>query len=186
MMVVALTGISGVGKSTLVEAVSSLIPLHHFQASALIKEGRDTTLGVAAVAHDHLRLANTDENQMLLVRGFRRRAVNVSGLVILDGHTMIEKDDRLMPIAKTVFEEIGISAMIFLEDDPAFILERRRGDTSRSRPLPSIERLKATQDAALRQAAELCEVLEIQLHVRGPSEIEAIALTLKNLKSNDG
>jgi adenylate kinase len=158
--IVALTGISGVGKSTLVKILAGTIPLHHFQASALIKEERDAA--GESIAHDHLRLADIDENQQLLVRGFRRKALEASGLILLDGHTIIEREDKLTSV-------------------PAAVYERRRGDQHRVRPLFSVERLSNVQDAAAEQAASICSTLGIELHIRRPIDVEAIAIIIRNV-----
>lgn len=180
--VVALTGISGVGKSTSIKALEALIPLRHFQAGALIKEGRDAA--GASIPHDHLRLADLDENQQLLIRGFQRKAAEGSSLILLDGHTIIEKEDRLIPIPATVFGAIGIAKMIFLADDPAIILERRRSDHSRKRPLPSIAGLRNIQESALEQATVICGALGVELYVRRPLEMQAVANILQPLAAS--
>lgn len=174
--IIALTGISGVGKSTLVESLTTSLPLEHLQAGLSIMEGRDA-IGNSS-RHDQLRLADIDENQRYLVEGLRRRAGACVGLVVLDGHTVIEKDEELILIDPAVFRAMSIKGMIFLEDDPAAIAERRRHDASRNRPLPSVERLRRVQDAAREQAVAICWELGVPLHVFRPDEFAAVAAIL--------
>lgn len=173
---IALTGVSGVGKTTLAQLLAATTPLEHLQASALIKEGRSAA--GEAIAQDELRLIDLDENQRFLVDGFRLAAASRRGLIILDAHTVIEKEDEIVPIGAAVFRAIGINSMTFLEDDPAAIAERRRGDGSRIRPPPNVDRIAQIQKFAREQAVAICSSLEIALHVRRPNQHAAIATAL--------
>jgi adenylate kinase len=161
--VVALTGISGVGKSTVLRALSASISFQHLQASALIKEGRHAS-GDVAVTHDQLRLVDIDENQQFLIRGFRLNAGVSTSLVILDGHTVIERDTGLTRIDARVFGAIGIDRMIFLADDPETVGRRRLKDTSRKRPVLSVDGLRLLQEEAEGHAVAICGALGIPLH----------------------
>lgn len=67
--VAALTGISGVGKSTLLTALSQRVDFVHLQAGALIKKARESELG-QSIEHDQLRNIDLDQNQQLLINGF--------------------------------------------------------------------------------------------------------------------
>ncbi|MCT8970708.1 ATP-binding protein [Microbaculum marinisediminis] len=178
--VIALTGISGVGKSTLVRTLAASIPLEHLQASALIAEGRNVT-GIA-ITQDQLRLIDIDENQRFLVEGFKRKTKSSSGLVILDGHTVIEKDNELILVRPAVFQAICISGMVFLADNPSAIAERRRCDESRKRPLESIEEIRRIQEIAQEHAIAICRFLSIELYVYRPDEIAAITAIIQRLR----
>jgi adenylate kinase len=161
--VVALTGISGVGKSTLIKTLAASIPLLHLQASELIKERRCAS-GDVEVTHDQLRLVDIDKNQQFLIRGFRLNADASTSMVILDGHTVIERDTGLARIDSRVFGAIGIDSMIFLADDPEAIGQRRCNDASRKRPVLSVGGLRLIQKEAEDHAAEICRALGIPLH----------------------
>jgi len=175
--VIALTGVSGVGKSTLIKTLAASIRLEHLQASALIKEGRHAS-GDAALTQDQLRLVDIDENQQFLVRGFRLKAGTSTGLVILDGHTVIEMDEGLTPIDARVFGAIGIDSMIFLADDPEAITRRRRNDTTRKRPVRSVDNLLRIQEEAESHAATICRELDIPLYIFRPDQSALIAQAL--------
>jgi adenylate kinase len=69
--VVALFGISGVGKSTLLREISDLVAFQHLEASALIRKGREAA-GARDISTDTLRQLNIGENQQLLISEFRR------------------------------------------------------------------------------------------------------------------
>jgi adenylate kinase len=176
--VVAFTGLSGVGKSTLIKTLAMSVPFEHLQASALIKEGR-LAVGDAAITQDQLRFVDIDENQNLLIFGFRLKARTSKGLVVLDGHTVIERDDGLTPIDARVFGAIGIDSMIFLADDPEAIVERRRNDLGRKRPLTGINDLRLIQEEAQRHAAAICRELAVPLHTLHPDQSPLIAQVLQ-------
>src|SRR5271155_3811835 len=167
--VVALTGISGVGKSTLIKTLAASVPLKHLQASALIKEGRRAS-GDAVLTPDQLRLVDIDENQQFLVRGFRLSIGTSKRLVILDGHTVIERNGDLIRIDARVFGAIGIDSMIFLADDPDAIAKRRHNDTTRNRPVTSVDDLRLIQEEAQNHAVAICQALGIPLHTFRPDQ----------------
>lgn len=175
---VALTGVSGVGKSTLIKTLAASVPLEHLQASALIMEGQQAS-DDDAPTQDQLRLGDIDENQQLLIRGFRIRVGGTTGLVILDSHTVIERDHGLIQIDTRVFREIGIDSMIFLYDDPESIARRRRDDTVRKRPVLTVEELRIIQEEAQGHTATICRMLGIPFHVFRPNQSALIAQTLQ-------
>lgn len=181
---IALTGVSGVGKSTLARTLSKAMPLEHLQASDLIREGRNATGDV--VTQDQLRLIDLDENQRFLISGFRLATASKSGLIIFDAHTVIETGDGFVRVDAAVFGTIGINAMIFLEDDPKVIAERRRNDANRIRPLPDVGRLGRIQDVAREQAFTICHALGITLHVYHPNQFPIVAAALVGQSGTGG
>ena len=86
--VVAVVGLSGVGKSTLLKNARRRVSFEYLQASNLIKAEQQARLD-ELVAHDLLREKNIHDNQALLISGFIRNAPK-EGLVVLDGHTVID------------------------------------------------------------------------------------------------
>jgi adenylate kinase len=90
------------------------------QASTLIKNAREA-LGGQPIGHDRLRFADLGENQQLLIQGFEASVDNDTPLVVLDGHSIIERDGNYVLIDPAVFAAIGIRGMLFLEDEPSEI-----------------------------------------------------------------
>lgn len=136
----ALTGLSGVGKSMLLQKLSTHWHFQHLQASALIRVARQVAEYVPTV--DHLRLANLDENQQLLVRGFADAADANAPLIVLDAHTLIELPNKWVLIEPDVFGAIGINSMLFLTATPADIANRRVRDKARQRQAKCAEELE--------------------------------------------
>lgn len=171
--VIALVGISGVGKSALLAALSRNTGFQHLQASGLIREARssDTT---GPVAGDSLRLADIDENQRLLVEGFNRARLREAPLIVLDGHTVIDAPAGLQFIAPEVFAAIGITRFVFLADLPAEIHRRRVGDASRNRPARTVAELEAHQNLALQQTLKVSLRMSIPVVVVMPTHVDLI------------
>jgi adenylate kinase len=174
--IVALTGLSGVGKSTLITAIAARLPLQHLQASALIKKGRETSGD--AIGHDRLRYSDLDENQLLLVRGLNAAIDQTAQLVVLDSHTLIEREADEFLVEPRVFASVGICGMIFLREEPLEILRRRQSDRSRIRPIKDEAFLAASQANALAQAEFICRTASVPLFVETPSAIENILASL--------
>jgi adenylate kinase len=169
--VAALTGVSGVGKSTFLRKLAAQLTFQHLQASALIKEGRQAAEG-GSISLDQLRGANLDQNQRLLIEGFRIKADPRASVIVLDGHSLIERDGDLVPIDPYVFGAVRIARMIFLADDPAAIAARRLADTNRERLIKDAQALQAVQEAAREHAEKICLHLNVAFDVLYPSQLD--------------
>lgn len=159
--IVAVVGISGVGKSTALARAQVSLTFTHLQASALIKAEHELRQQ-KFVDHDTLREANIDDNQTLLIDGFHR-AVPDSGLVVLDGHTIIDTPIGLVEVESSVFRQIGASRIIVLTEEPEKIWQRRPSDSQRMRPMRSIDELRRQQDCSLVAARRAALELRIPL-----------------------
>ncbi len=161
--VIALAGLSGVGKSTLLDGARRTLVFEHLQASDLIKAERQERQG-KPVAHDLLRKGNIDDNQALLIAGFMRRAPE-EGLIVLDGHTVIDTPDGLVEISPSVFSAIDVSRFVVLVDDVEKIELRRLSDTRRTRPVRSHEELAEHQERSVLAAYRAALALSVPLFV---------------------
>lgn len=180
--IVALVGISGVGKSTLLKSVSDMVQFQHLQASALIKEAREAVTA-SSVATDDLRQTNISDNQALLLRGFQNRRSADAPLIVLDGHTVIDTPSGLVRIDPPVFEALGVTHFIFLADIPESICLRRRKDDARKRPERSPEELDDHQSQALLGAFAAALHLGTPLMVFTSGQVDAVRSALRSIAS---
>lgn len=171
--VIAVVGISGVGKSTMLRTAVASIPFQHLQASALIKEAKELQSS-GTVATDDLRTKDITDNQALLIKGFSNRRDPVAALIVIDGHTIIDAPSGLIIIEPSVFAAMGVTEFIFIADDPMAILSRRANDKSRNRPERSTIELAHHQEQAVLAAFSAALNLAVPLHIFTSGQIEAL------------
>lgn len=162
---IALLGISGVGKSTLISKLREFIPLVHLQASDLIKM-EQAYRAQDPDSSESLRTGPIIDNQALMITAFHREASATNLPVVFDGHSVIDGRDGLIEIPASVFSELRVNAICFLGADPEEIAKRRGADLDRERPYRDIatltEHQEIAQAAARRIANELnCSFIHI-------------------------
>ncbi len=173
--IVALTGISGVGKTTFLERLKEHLVFQHLTGGSLIAAARDHE----APKRDELRYADLDENQRLLIHGFALARDLAAEIVILDGHVVIDTDTGLTKLPTNVFRQLGVASMVHLETDPARIAANRAGDNARERPIYDIDTLAAQQEASREHAKKIAAELDIDLHLVKHGHVELLASILR-------
>ena len=147
---IAIFGISGVGKSTIIKEFITHAPSwRHLQAGQLIKSE------LKHIGHDKLRLEGNEailKNQYLMIKAFWRE-VNIQKLtkIIFDGHSIIDTGIEILRIPADVIKALKPTKLLFIKVEPKIILDRRSKDTSRNRPLLSIQEIGVQQNIALEQ-----------------------------------
>ena len=157
-LIIAFTGISGVGKTTFLRSLAKYVSFQHLTGGSLISAGRQAT----EKERDTLRHANLDENQRLLLLGFAIERDHSAQLIVMDGHVVIDTDAKLEKLSIDVFRELEISMMVHLEADPALIEQNRKRDKGRNRPTHSIEVLSKHQQVSRRRAEEVAVALGVE------------------------
>lgn len=168
--IVALTGISGVGKTTFLQKLSEALDFQHVTGGTLIAAAREAT----PKNRDAIRYENLDENQRFLIEGFALTRDPNAKIVVMDGHAVIDDGQRLSEIPCDVFEALDISVMVHLEGDPEQIVANRRKDTSRSRPSYSLSVLEQHQVISRAHAKSVAETLEIPFYVVTHNDIDRL------------
>lgn len=155
-------GISGVGKTTLLESALQRFPAAHvWRASDII--------GIARHEPDpeKLRTLPLDEirlNQELLVRGFEaRRREFAESLVLLDAHSVLDTEAGLIDIPVEVVSAFIPSGIIHVSDQIEQIQARRLADSARARPQRSLIELREYQERSMAACERFKSALEIPL-----------------------
>lgn len=160
---VALLGLSGVGKSTLIGQVAERIPLLHLQASSLIK-AEQAHRTQAQHTSEALRTGPVLDNQALMIAAFERLTKTVTLPVVFDGHSVIDGRNGLLEIPSAVFTALGLDAICILTAAPSMIFNRRRLDTARERPPRDVEALAGQQALAITAAQHIASDLNCPFH----------------------
>lgn len=151
---VALLGLSGVGKSTLIGRIAAHTPLIHLQASSLIKAEQQHR-AQAPDSSEALRVGPVLDNQTLMIAAFERLTSGTCLPVVFDGHSIIDVGDGLLEIPSTVFAALDLDAIAFLAADPTAIFERRSLDAGRERPTRDVATLAQHQRIAENSARRI-------------------------------
>lgn len=156
-----IAGISGVGKSYIIKNLcESSHNFVHFSAGSLIKKRK------MSLSRDELRLQNTKDilqNQYLLVSQLHEelKLVPMVRHILFDAHMIVDNDNELLEIPLTIFEQLKPSRIIFLSEEPKIILERRRNDAFRKRPIRSETEILNHQEISKKLVIEYAEILSI-------------------------
>ena len=161
--VAIVTGISGVGKSWLLNRAREQVPMQLLSAGQIILDqiSRDRD---EKVCYDDLRTLDIAANQQALIAGFHHACDPKAQNIVLDAHAVVDTPNGLLPINPTVFATIGASLMVFLEQEPVRISENRLRDPLRTRPLIDLQILDRQQNEARRTAEQIAKVLGIPFH----------------------
>jgi adenylate kinase len=114
----------------------------------VLRDRKAAILG-AAVSSEELRTGPVLDNQQLLITGFAAVRANAVLPIIFDGHCVIDSGSDLVEIPVGVIRALSASGLVFIRSDPQAIVEKRRGDKKRSRPIRSPEDILAHQQRAI-------------------------------------
>jgi adenylate kinase len=166
---IAIFGVSGVGKSTLIEHfIANDSSWTHLQAGQLIRSE------LKNIDHDKLRLEGNEailKNQYLMIDAFWREIENQKlTKVIFDGHSIIDTGTEILNIPEDVIKALKPTKLLFIKVEPSIILDKRSKDTNRDRPLLSEEVINKQQEQAIKQFSTYGEALFIEADViEGPN-----------------
>ncbi|HRM20775.1 MAG TPA: AAA family ATPase [Trichococcus flocculiformis] len=171
-------GISGVGKTWLLEKLGAAIPMQILSASTLIRDSLTKT-EEQLTSQDHLRARNIDDNQAALLEAFNRHIDPDKTLVILDAHVVIDTPHGLVHIGSDLFREMDPDFMVFVKDEPRKIHRNRERDVSRTRPERSVDSLAKHQEIAIAAARDISDNLRIPIHFVNGGDDDALGRILR-------
>lgn len=155
---IAILGLSGVGKSTLIGRIRDTVPLLHLQASGLIK-AEQAHRDSSPDSSEALRTGAVIDNQSLMIAAYKREDAATDLPIVFDGHSIIDGRDGLIEIPASVFAELELDAIFYMAADPHLIAERRRADVSRERPDRDVPTLEHHQKLAESKARRIADAL---------------------------
>lgn len=180
-MIGIVSGISGVGKTWLLEKVGATTPIKILSASTLIRDEiaqRESEI----TSQDHLMYRNINDNQAALLEAFKRNVGPNDNLVILDAHVVIDSHHGLVDVGLDVFRELDPSFIIFVEGEPSKILSNRERDEKRARPERSIDSLSELQEIAISAARHISDSLRIPIHFVNAGDTDKLARILSSAR----
>ena len=164
--IIALTGVSGVGKSTLVEELQRVHRIQALCASDILAaDGRQTSLLPHGARGRALGANTISINQEHLIAGFHDKRDPRAPCVVLDCYVLIDAPTGYVGIDASVFFKLGITHIVMLVDDPEQITARRKLDGNRQRLRRTPQEISKYQDESLLQGARIALKLEIPLVV---------------------
>ncbi|ASG06513.1 ATP-binding protein [Vibrio parahaemolyticus] len=164
-----ISGIHGVGKTTLAKELSKKLELQHYACSSLINNYIDKT-------DENKRVTNIQENQRVLINAYKNLASEHT--IILDGHvTLLDDDGNPTPIKSSVFRELDIGVFVLVVDDVDEILERLQLRDNLKWNVRYIKEMKSCEKKTIEM---ISRELNIELiEYKFDSDIDKLALYLK-------
>lgn len=178
--IIALVGISGVGKTTFLKSLSAQLDFQHLTAGSLIARAREAP----ERSRDELRFADVNQNQRLLIEGFDLACERLASYVILDGHCIIHDGLDVQYIESQVFSELGIDIMVHLEAYPQQIQVNRNRDCTRDRPFLEIDELASHQLLSLSHAQTIAMELNIEFRQLTHDDSDVFLSAISALKDH--
>ncbi|EHV5555057.1 AAA family ATPase [Vibrio parahaemolyticus] len=163
-----ISGIHGVGKTTLSKLLSECLGLRHYSCSSLIKQYVEKTDTGKFVS-------NIDKNQTLLIKAYN--SIRQTEPLILDGHlTLLDKKGKPTPIDSSVFRELDIGVFILVTDEIETTLSRLSARDSLNWNLDYIRAMKELELITIRKVSK-----ELGVHLieyKNNSNIDDLIRTL--------
>jgi adenylate kinase len=170
--VIAVFGVSGVGKTAVIQRFTQDYPsFQHVSASSLL---RDATAASVEAPRDSSEDRIRANQKLLTTRFAALRSKHTERHIIFDGHSVIDGEADLTVIPTDVIAALDPVCLVFIQDDPAQIVERRRADT-RPRPERGEGDLAAYQEAALTACRAYATDLQVPLHQIASGDLETFA-----------
>lgn len=159
--ITVIAGLSGVGKTFIIQKL-----IHESDAYVHLSTGSLINKRLENLDRDQLRELEKDSiltNQYLMIEQFKEELNTIDrGLSIMfDAHTIIDNDHELIEVPYEIFEQLSPVRIIFLSDEAEKILERRKSDNSRKRPIRSIPEIIEQQNRSIMLAQEHSSRLSI-------------------------
>lgn len=143
MGAIVVTGVPGVGKTTVMNAAAEAKKLKVVVYGSLMFEEAQKKLGVKS--RDDMRKLPPEKQRE--IQKHAAESIKKMGEVIVDTHCTVKTPKGYLPgLPAWVLEALNPSAIVLVEADPAEIFHRRLKDTSRERDPEPIELIALHQE----------------------------------------
>jgi adenylate kinase len=102
--------------------------------------------------------------------------------VILDAHSVIDNDRRLVPISIEAIRPLNLHSIIFIHDDSSIIAGRRLA-SDRFRPNRTFEELDQQQDLAKQVCHSFAKTLEIPMIICRSGDVDTMLASVADALS---
>jgi adenylate kinase len=178
--VIAVFGLSGVGKSWMISRFTANTDVAHVQASHLMRDAIAARSGTTVTSED-LRRGTVLDNQAILVDAFSRTIATETRPIIFDGHCLVDAGDSVIEIPPDVIRQIMPAGIILIHAAANEIVTRRQNDISRHRPDRSAAELAAQQERCVKLCAEYGHGLGVEFAKVQSGDEDGFARTLRRL-----
>jgi len=142
MSIIVVTGIPGVGKTTVMKKAAEGIDIE-FVTFGTVMEEIAKKIGLIK-NRDEMRRLTLEQQKELQIKSAEK--VAKMGNVILDTHCTVKTPKGYMPgLPEWVIKKLGPTAIVIVEADPKEIFDRRANDPTRNRDPDSIEQIAEHQ-----------------------------------------
>ncbi|MCY8232879.1 ATP-binding protein [Priestia endophytica] len=136
MEYIFLSGIHGVGKSTLAKELKSFIDIKSISVSDLIRQAGKK------LDSSNKKTENISQNQELWKNELNNLELGISKL-LLDGHfCLLDVKREITPLPFTTFENTDMTKIIFMKNNPTIIRERLLKRDGTDYPIKLLENLQ--------------------------------------------
>jgi adenylate kinase len=186
MKVIGVFGVSGVGKTTLIERV-----LEQERAWVRISAGSLIEQHLPNVTRDSLRTLTTEQiisNQEAIIRGLaEQRKTTDAPLALFDGHLLVDTGRSSLEVPLDVVRRLELEGMVFVHDVPHHIARRRTSDPKRT-CAGRFENEIAEEQVRSRAIAEsYASQLRVPIAVLTPAQcLELLATVSRWLRARSG
>lgn len=168
--VVAVLGLSGVGKSWMISRYAAIANVAHIQASQLMRDARAGREGRPVTSED-LRRGPVLDNQSVLTDAFAKGLATEARPIIFAGHCLIDVGEQPIEIPVDVIRRLQPSGIVLVHAPADEIVRCRESDTSRERPVRTVDALATQQDRCVAICTDHAEQLGIRfVQVRAGDE----------------
>ncbi|MEW8974415.1 MAG: ATP-binding protein [Tissierellaceae bacterium] len=169
--IIFVSGIHGVGKTTLCNTISEQIGINSYSSSNLIREFKELSSNKKTVD-------NVNKNQDILLESIRLN-IEEEREYILDGHfILIDENYELKELPLSTFRDMNIKAIIILYEDVDIILERL---SSRDEVSYTKDFIEDFQRKEIERGIEVAKILDKPYKVLKSTNYKEILKEIENI-----